>query len=262
MKQKIYTKEYQLDTYKPQAMELNAFVSPFGNNRAADIAYRKAERIVLATHLVTNALPEEEPVRDNVRTCAQSLLPATLQLRDGVRLTGQSKVYETIALARNIMSLLDVMHASGYISTMNLEILKGAYADLATFLRSAHDTQRAEPYELDETHFAHVQETGESSKGQKKDIKDTIKDSDIIKDKKPVHTPKKQSIRAKHRTNTRRMAVLDAISKQRNMRIKDIAGAVPGCSEKTVQRELLSLIRDGIVEKSGSKRWTTYSLVN
>tara|TARA_B100000745_G_scaffold62803_1_gene37109 strand:- start:532 stop:708 length:177 start_codon:yes stop_codon:yes gene_type:complete len=57
------------------------------------------------------------------------------------------------------------------------------------------------------------------------------------------------------------MAILDVITKKSPIHIKDIAAEVSDCSEKTIQRELQSLVHDNVVKKEGSKRWTTYSLV-
>jgi DNA-binding HxlR family transcriptional regulator len=41
--------------------------------------------------------------------------------------------------------------------------------------------------------------------------------------------------------------------------IKDIAGVLPGISTKTIQRELSSMIQDGVLTKAGERRWTVYS---
>lgn len=43
--------------------------------------------------------------------------------------------------------------------------------------------------------------------------------------------------------------------------IKDIADTVKDCSEKTIQRELISLIKDGKVIREGEKRWSRYSVL-
>lgn len=44
--------------------------------------------------------------------------------------------------------------------------------------------------------------------------------------------------------------------------IKDIASVVTDCSEKTIQRELNSLIELGEVLREGERRWSRYSLVS
>ncbi len=43
--------------------DVNMSVNPFGQNRVAEIAYKKIERLVLATYLITNFVPENENVR-------------------------------------------------------------------------------------------------------------------------------------------------------------------------------------------------------
>lgn len=56
-----------------------------------------------------------------------------------------------------------------------------------------------------------------------------------------------------------RMAkVLDFVKKNKGVSIKDISAVVRGCSEKTIQRELASLITQGLVRKVGERRWSQY----
>lgn len=43
--------------------------------------------------------------------------------------------------------------------------------------------------------------------------------------------------------------------------IKDISNIVTDCSEKTIQRQLNSLIENGLVKRVGERRWSRYSLV-
>ena len=43
--------------------------------------------------------------------------------------------------------------------------------------------------------------------------------------------------------------------------IKDISEVITDCSEKTIQRELNSLIDNGLVKREGERRWSRYSLV-
>jgi DNA-binding HxlR family transcriptional regulator len=42
--------------------------------------------------------------------------------------------------------------------------------------------------------------------------------------------------------------------------IRDIADKVLGCSEKTLQRELNTLVDSGLVNRIGEKRWSKYVL--
>ncbi len=52
--------------------------------------------------------------------------------------------------------------------------------------------------------------------------------------------------------------ILDFLKLNPSSSIKDIAGVVKNCSEKTIQRELAILIEQGLVQKVGERRWTVY----
>ncbi|NCN52810.1 hypothetical protein GW943_03325 [Candidatus Parcubacteria bacterium] len=43
--------------------------------------------------------------------------------------------------------------------------------------------------------------------------------------------------------------------------IKDITDTIKDCSEKTIQRELTTMIKDGLVLREGERRWSTYSYI-
>jgi DNA-binding transcriptional ArsR family regulator len=59
----------------------------------------------------------------------------------------------------------------------------------------------------------------------------------------------------------RRDAVMTVIKNKGNASIKDISTLIRDVSEKTIQRELTSLIESGLVRKQGERRWSIYSLV-
>lgn len=58
----------------------------------------------------------------------------------------------------------------------------------------------------------------------------------------------------------RKNAIKDILAAQPNATIKDISQKIKDCSEKTLQRELISMIKDGLVHKEGERRWSRYSL--
>ncbi len=52
--------------------------------------------------------------------------------------------------------------------------------------------------------------------------------------------------------------ILDLVRKKKSLSIKEIASVIRGCSEKTIQRELTILIRQGLIRKVGERRWSLY----
>lgn len=60
---------------------------------------------------------------------------------------------------------------------------------------------------------------------------------------------------------SRRSRILSVLKDKGQASIKDIAEIIADCSEKTIQRELQSLIKDGTIVREGDRRWSRYSIV-
>jgi len=60
--------------------------------------------------------------------------------------------------------------------------------------------------------------------------------------------------------DSRRTRILKLIKDNREVTIKDIATYFPELSEKTIQRELVSLTEEGTLKKFGERRWSRYTL--
>lgn len=52
--------------------------------------------------------------------------------------------------------------------------------------------------------------------------------------------------------------ILALVRKNKGISIKDISVNIHNCSEKTIQRELVTLIGQGLVHKVGERRWSLY----
>ena len=62
--------------------------------------------------------------------------------------------------------------------------------------------------------------------------------------------------------NDRRTIILALIKQKPNLGVKDFIKSIPHVSEKTIQRELLAMVAEGVLTKKGERRWSTYSLPN
>lgn len=89
-----------------------------------------------------------------------------------------------------------------------------------------------------------------SNKGQKfqpeNQLKTGIKKTGRLKNKKT--------------NEERRAKILEEVKRHEKVSVKDIARVIIDCSEKTLQRELLALVEEGILHKEGERRWSRYSL--
>jgi len=61
-------------------------------------------------------------------------------------------------------------------------------------------------------------------------------------------------------TSSRSQAILSVVRIKGVVSIRDVAEIITDCSEKTLQRELLSLVERGVLKKEGERRWSTYRL--
>ena len=83
--------------------------------------------------------------------------------------------------------------------------------------------------------------------------KKALSGPEILKDISKGHTPPP----SKDQQN-RLAQVLAIVRENKGVSIKDIAAVVKNCSEKTIQRELNELIRQGLVRRVGERRWSQY----
>ncbi len=59
-------------------------------------------------------------------------------------------------------------------------------------------------------------------------------------------------------SSSRKERIMDIVRDSDGVGIKDISLVITDCSEKTIQRELMSLIEEGLVRKEGERRWSRY----
>lgn len=238
--------------------------NPFGRNLSGEKAYRRAERLVTALHLVTVHVSTEEPVRATIRKVGLRLLTDILLQKDEMRTSNSPKIRNTLSSIRELISLTRILMISGLISTQNGGVIVEALDELGNFIAISNKTPLSETIALnreDLVDTASVQAKSPASApaisqaaqaAHITDINDIQKVRDTVKDKTTLNT----------RTvvmGPRARFILDILL-HGELGIKDISSQLPEYSEKMIQRELLGLVREGKVKKSGFKRWSKYSL--
>ena len=69
-----------------------------------------------------------------------------------------------------------------------------------------------------------------------------------------------QSIATTLDIGTRRKKILEVVKSKGQVTIHEFIQSIQGCSSKTIQRELTSLVLSGTLKKTGERRWSKYSL--
>lgn len=98
------------------------------------------------------------------------------------------------------------------------------------------------------------------AEGYQKDTK-TVKDADSIHEPQKTITPKPAtSTVTTLDIGTRRKKILEIVKSKGQATIHEFIQSIQGCSSKTIQRELTSLVLSGTLKKTGERRWSKYSI--
>ncbi len=233
--------------------------NPFGSNRSAERAYRRAERIVAGVVLLTNHMDAQDDLRRSARRVALSLLTHTLALKDEMRSSSSPKVLALQAAIRHLISLLKMMGFAGSISVQNAEIISQALEELNIFLSASARSTLTETLAFSKDDLTDVRE---EYKGHIKDIKDrqVVRDKKVIKDiaeRLTNHSDYTQRV-----LSLRSQEIVSVLKNGGELNMPDIVAHLPEYGGKTLQRELAVLVERGIVKRNGLKRWSKYSLLN
>ncbi|MCX6752713.1 MAG: hypothetical protein NTZ87_04430 [Candidatus Nomurabacteria bacterium] len=234
------------------------------------LSYTKTNKLVTALYMVTDMIDREEPIRNKLRALGSEII-SDIHTMPIARTVLATSIEE-------IMSFLDIASAIGFISEMNCSILKKEFIELKESIQESN----IKPAWLEEffqgsSHIGHA----ELVKGQP--IRTRIgvqKGSTLMKalsDKTRLMSDSSE-LRSNTLNPDSHTRDFDMLKKQRRYNItnviknnaegstiKDIKAKVNYgveetliCSEKTLQRELVSMIKDGVLYKTGEKRWSRY----
>jgi hypothetical protein len=194
----------------------------------------KSEKLSAALHLVTGFLNDKEPLKWELRE-------RSLALMAEVKESNWDKAQASIG---HILSLLEVVLVNQYVSEMNFSVLKKEYQSLQDFLEQNLLTRLSASDWL------------------------KVKSEKALSPFPAVAPPLSAGAAApapaapaSNFNAARQKKIIDFIKQQgRQTSIGELSAAVPGVSSKTIQRELLDLVRQGVLTKVGERRWSRYAL--
>lgn len=187
----------------------------------------KGQKIVAALYLVTNHLSDTEPMKVALRSQALELHNPT---------SDRSTV---VALLSNTLKSASM---AKIITEHNVAIL---VRELTTFAETVSDTLSLASF--------FVQTPATMSRTNAMSYKQQMAVS--IERQGTINSNKNQD------KNKRQEQILSFINGRKSAVIKDISSLFPDVSEKTIQRELGTLVEAGKITKRGSKRWSIYMAI-
>lgn len=237
----------------------NNSLAVFGHSSHFASLYKKTEKLVAAIYMITDFIKDNEPIKWRIRENALELLSINMKFTTVSLSERRDLLKKYQALSLQVVSLTGVANAGGLISEMNYSILSKEFEKLAlTITREENKKLNEETVVLESNFF----EKTESKTTQMDDV--LYKQEPVIpKGQVQKALPSVQKIqKPTENKDDRKTIITRLLSKKSGLNIKDFSQSITGCSEKTIQRELLSMVALGILKKEGERRWSTYSLAN
>lgn len=264
-------------------VDVNLF---FGTNKHFAFVYKKTEKLATALHMVTNFIDDNEPLKWKIRESATSLISVIIDWNTVSLGERRNLIREYQALALEIVSLSGIAFNSGLISEMNFRVISREFNSLISALENDENKQANEEtvildpafFDMPSTELPKAEKNNvfvSTGKPQKHDSTPRISKGHSSRtsvpaidipsvSSKPEYFPIKEveakAAKMADSKDNRQASILKLLSKKNGLNIKDFAESIKGCSEKTIQRELLSMVASGVIKKEGERRWSTYSL--
>lgn len=220
--------------------------------------YRKSERIAKAIQLITPAFGSAPSLRNRLDAIAVGLIDAAILPPSQAR---ERLSQELLALS----SFLSVARTASLISSMNADLIA----------REAHNLlQEIASYEEPRLFLDEIPTLAELAK-RVPDLREAQEQRLVqpMSQKSSNRAPPSSSYKGQFKGHSvsqqpssqghteRQDAILTILKSRGPLYIKDISMVIREVSEKTIQRELQALVLQGVIQRTGERRWTQYSFV-
>lgn len=252
-----------MDSEKKQQLQVSeknsSIESFFDNNSSFSYMVKKTEKLASAVYLVTNLFPDNEPMKWRLRERMSHILSVIITYKDIPNSVFNNFKKEIEGEVFGVVSMMEVSVNAGLISRMNFSIINHEFINLLDYVASQKGDMELENPSISKTYFdVSIPSTIKSFIQPALTDDFTPKQVAILKDIKDKGSIEiSNNVRRSSRQNT----ILNLIKKKHEVTIKDISTVIKNCSEKTIQRELISFMNLGIIKRTGERRWSKYSIV-
>lgn len=229
-------KDKTIMSVKKKDTTIDENLSPFIKNEHHKFVVLKTEKLASALYLITGFVSETDPLRTKIRTCALDLVSSSVNPESSKTNNSFSETFGSRCL--EISTMLNMAERAGLVSEMNSRVLCDEYASLAAFVNSNSG-------KICETESVNFNESLPSAIS-------SIRQTNQVRNSAPKRTYSDK------RHSDRKSLILKLLETKDSITVKEATSAIEGCSEKTVQRELLGLVESGVLLKEGERRWSVY----
>ena len=248
------------DSTKDTIKDTSNMPAPYQAAGFGSGSYTKANKLITALYMVTDIVYKDEPLRNKLRTLGVGILSDI-----------NSSPSQACPKINELMSFLDIASTMNIISQMNCGILKKEFSELDHSIKES--TGR--------TIFPGMPINLEEFLRDKPSISGKSTHLGIQKGSTLMKALSRVEVSDRNNQEARPSALGFASRAQRREEILNIIKAVGGnatikdikdkisimsdketslnsCSEKTLQRELISMVQNDVLYREGAKRWSRY----
>lgn len=251
----------------------NGIEQIFSGDSYGLFVFKKIEKISTAVYMLTGLMSDTEPMKLRLRELADELVQSSLLMSE--RVWGEDYLQKNILNSLTEISVLfNMAEATKMVSKMNHNILSTELQKMIDFIITSNKNYSSAKIAFPQNIFSGdynyvpdnlVNKTSESLIGYKNQNKE-----DFYKGQKDINKDTVFNKMSDVKTNDREKIVKDKNNRQDiikdmlkggvKLTIKDFAQKIKGCSEKTIQRELIVMLTSGVLKKEGERRWSKYFL--
>lgn len=209
--------------------------------------FKKTEKIACAVFYILRSgdVSQNDHVVIDLEEAASDVLDMALESLRGTDANLRDKIIDLRFTLLSLESRLRVAHAAHYIGGDLLQVFTHEIESLYRSMKRYTDQRSGNPL------------AGEAQEERRVEYKPAR-----------TRTVRSTSASAGEGQSTedaggmsRRERVIEVLKTNPWATIKDISEVIKDCSEKTIQRELISMIKDNIIVRQGDRRWSKYNLV-
>lgn len=212
---------------------------------------QKSQKIVSALYLITDHIKDSDVIKWEIREEGITLVSNSLISSSDYPIEKDHAIKNVSVSLEKIIALLNITLISSLISKMNVNIVISELESLINFIEKDSKENHLPGYILSDSFFS----TDSADKMTERDDKGHEGSSRTLSTFSTQNGVKKED-----KKEGRKDSIIAILKKDSNLTIKDFTKVIKDCSEKTIQRELISLVKSGIVKRVGERRWSTYSL--
>jgi len=228
------------------------------NKETEYLAYlcSRIQRATEAVYRVTDLFSDKEPMKWKMREESTFVFTHLAVMKNKHSLERGAHLERIADSVDRLSILFSLFEESGStVLSANFRILKKEYESIKKFI--SQETQKQDISHL----FLEERKPSESPKGiqagpigqNKKEVSDSLSDKPAIVSKPTVSNVSKGQ--------ERKDKILEIVKDKEKVTVGELSSMFGQYSEKTIQRDLLEFVSDGVLRKEGDKRWRTYILI-